>query len=74
MAELFNLIISASRRTCHIDWEPVEIQNAETLSAFLKRDEYIENEKLLWNLYDIEVFFRIKRILSKTFLKKTQYP
>ena len=35
------------------------------------RGEYIENETFLLNLPDIKVFFRIERILSKPFLKKT---
>ena len=45
--------------------EPLEIQNAKTSSATLKRDEYIEKEKLLLNLSGIEVFFRTERILSE---------
>ena len=49
----------------------MEIQNAETLSAFLKRDEYIDNEKLLWNLYGTEVFFsELKGYLAKLFSKR----
>ena len=43
----------------------------QTSAAFLKRGEYIEKEKNLLNLSDIEDFFRIERILSKIFLKKT---
>ena len=38
--------------------EPAEIQNAKTLTAFFKRGEYIENEKLLLNLCDIKLFFQ----------------
>ena len=35
-------------RTCrYIELEPTEIQNAKTSTAFLKRGEYIENEKFL---------------------------
>ena len=45
--------------------------NAKSSTAFLKRGEYLENEKLLLNLSDIKVFFRIEKILSKTFLEKT---
>ena len=41
------------------------------LINFLKRDEFIENEKLLLNLSGIKVFLRTERILGKTFLKKT---
>ena len=33
-------------------------QNAKTSTGFLKRGEYIENEKPLLNLYDIKVFFQ----------------
>ena len=43
----------------------------KTSSAFLKRDEYIENKKLLLNLSGIKDFSRIERKLSKTFLTKT---
>ena len=51
---------------------PLGMQNAGTSSAFLKRGEYIKNEKLLLNLSGIEVFFfRTERIFSKTFLKKS---
>ena len=50
--------------------EPTEIlKNEQQLK--IKRSEYIENEKLLLNLSDTKIFFRIVRILSKTFLKKT---
>ena len=45
--------------------------NTKTSEAFLKRGESIENEKLLLNLSDIKVFFRIEGILSKTFVKRT---
>ena len=39
---------TASLRTCdYIELELSEIQNAKTSTAFLKRVEYIENEKLL---------------------------
>ena len=44
--------------------------NGRTSSAFLKRGGYIEKEKLLLNLSDIEDFYRIERILGKIFLKK----
>ena len=50
--------------------EPLEIQNAKTSSTSLKRDEYIEKEKLLLNLSGIEVFFRTERILSEIIIKK----
>ena len=50
--------------------EPTEIlKNEQELN--IKRSEYIENKKLLLILSDTKVFFRIERILSKTFLKKT---
>ena len=39
---------TAPLRTCdYIELELSEIQNAKTSTAFLKRGEYIENEKLL---------------------------
>ena len=41
------------------------------LQQLFLRGEYIENEKFLFNLCDIKAFFRIERILSKPFLKKT---
>ena len=48
------------------------MENAKTSTAFLKRDEYIENEELFLNLSDIKgLFFRIKTVFSKTFFKKT---
>ena len=51
--------------------EPMEIQNAATSTAFLKKGEYLQNEEFLLNLPDIKVyFFRTESILSKTFLKK----
>ena len=40
-------------------------------NSFFLRGEYIENKTFLLNLPDIKVFFRIERILSKPFLKKT---
>ena len=61
-----------SEGTCqYIELESAEIQNTKTSEAFLKRGESIENEKLLLNLSDIKVFFRIEGILSKTFVKRT---
>ena len=36
-----------------------------------KNGEYIKDEKLLLNLSEIKSFFRIERILSKSFFKKT---
>ena len=64
-------LFTASWRTCHyIKLEPAAILNAKTTTAFLS-GEYIENETFLLNLPDIKVFFRIERILSKPFPKKT---
>ena len=40
-------------------------------TALLKRCEAMENVKLLLNLSDIKVFFRIEGVLIETFLKKT---
>ena len=60
-------LFTASWRKFHIELEPLEIQNDETSSVFLKRGEYIKIEKLLLKLSDIEFFFGIERILSKTF-------
>ena len=53
------------------NWSSRRFKISKTSEDFLKRDESIENEKLLLNLSDIKVFFRIERILSKTILGKT---
>ena len=50
-------LFTGAWRACHIELEPLETQNAETPSVFLKSGEYIENEELLLNLPSIEVFF-----------------
>ena len=50
------------------------MQNAKTSTTFLKRGEYIENEYMsvyIWIYLSSKFFFRIEKVLSKTFLKKT---
>ena len=49
--------------------EPAEIQNTKTSAAFLKRNESIENGKLLLNLSD-KFFSELKGYLVKLFSKR----
>ena len=44
-------LLTAPRRTWHIELKLLQIQNAKTSSAILKRGEYIENEKHLPSLF-----------------------
>ena len=44
-------------RQADIELEFEEMQNAKTSTAFLKRREYMESEKILLNLSDINFFF-----------------
>ena len=65
-----NIIQVNSRLKQHCLLESLEIQNVKTLSAFLKRGEYIENEKLLLNLSDIEAFFQNLKDTWQNFSQK----
>ena len=53
----------------HVNWNPRKYKITNPQLIF-RRDESIENEKLLLNLSDIKSFFRIEGIIRKTFLKK----
>ena len=53
----------------HVHWNPRKYKITNPQLIF-RRDESIENEKLLLNLSDIKIFFRIEGIIRKTFLKK----
>ena len=57
---------------CHyIKLETTEIKNAKTLTAFLKKGESIENEKILLNISEIKVSFpELKGYLAKNFSKR----
>lgn len=50
----------------------MEIQNATTSTTFLKKGEYLENEKFLLSLSDIKVYFflELKAFLAKLFSKR----
>ena len=71
-------LVTVSWRTYHYtELESAQIEKTKTLTAFLKRNEYIKNENLSLNLSDIKFsFFRTERMLVKTFLQKaiSQYP
>ena len=63
--KLENCLLLLEKMSLH--WSPLRYY----MPFFFKRGKYIENKKLLLNLSDIIFFFfKIERILSKTFLKK----
>ena len=66
LKDLVNLVIDI------LNWSPRRYKMSKPQQLFLKRGESIENEKLLLNLSDIDLFFsRIEGIFSKIFFKKT---
>ena len=53
--------------------EPVEIQNAKTSTAFLKKGRYLEKEKFLANLSDLMskfIFSELKTCFANPFPKR----
>ena len=56
-----------------MELEPVELQNAKTSTAFLKKGKYIKKEKFLVNLSDLisEVLFpELKACFANPFPKR----
>ena len=64
----------APLKACHyVELEPVEIENTNTSTAFLKKDKYLDNEKFLVSLSDLMsefIFSELKVFFATPFSKR----